>query len=278
MTRFWNSISSITTLAIALFTVVFLGFLVSGAAARAQEPPVLPPPGPTPAPTLPSTTIERPEGPHLPRRLINVIVIDPGHGGADVGVSNGEVQEKDLTLALAQKMRFTLESRLGSTVLLTRDTDMALTNEARSAIANNNQADLLISLHIGQSSNMLDLGSVYIMKDELALGGASPGQPPRLFLPWYLGYRMVLPASRGAAEALRQDLSGVMAPWSLPVRDGPIAVLASASMPAVAVEVGNINNPMSAGALADPAFHGAFAGAVAAAIERYAMMRQAGAF
>jgi N-acetylmuramoyl-L-alanine amidase len=206
-----------------------------------------------------------------------VIVLDPGHGGTDAGVNNGGVQEKDLTLAIARKMKPALESRLGSTVLLTRDSDIALTNEARSTIANNNQANLLISIHIGQSSNLQDLGAVYVMKND-APQETDAARGGRLFLPWYLGYRASWPASNGAAKLLQEELSTSMPPWKFPVRYGPIAVLASASMPSIALEVGNLSDPMSAEALADPAFQAKLSATAAAAIEKYAVMRQAGAF
>src|SRR5678815_2529146 len=76
---------------------------------------------------------------------VRVIVIDPGHGGIDVGVSTTGALEKDIALAVARKLRTILQSRLGATVLLTRDSDVALTSEARAAVANNNRADLFIS-------------------------------------------------------------------------------------------------------------------------------------
>jgi N-acetylmuramoyl-L-alanine amidase len=257
-----------------------------GAPAAAPTAPVAPAPVPAPAavaaPAAPSTqpaVVEnRPETPSappvLPRRLIGVIVLDPGHGGTDVGASNGELQEKELALAIAKRMRAAFESRLGSTVLLTRDSDISLTNEARSAIANNNQANLLVSVHIGQSPNMNDLGAVYVMKPPPA---ADPATRGRLFLPWSLGYRAAWPASDGAAKMLQDELSQALPPWKLPVRYGPIAVLASASMPSVVVEVGNLSNPVSAAMLVDPAFHNRVATAAAAAIERYAAVRQTGA-
>jgi N-acetylmuramoyl-L-alanine amidase len=49
-------------------------------------------------------------------------------------------------------------------------------------------------------------------------------------------------------------------------------------MPSIALEVGNLTSAESAMALADPAFQAKLANAAAAAIERYATMRQAGAF
>src|SRR5215475_14380155 len=67
-------------------------------------------------------------------RKVRVVVIDPGHGGMDAGAKTSNVTEKDLTLAVARKLRSALQSRLGTTVLLTRDSDTSLDNEARSAV------------------------------------------------------------------------------------------------------------------------------------------------
>src|SRR5205814_10103555 len=118
-----------------------------------------------PAPVAePPAANAKPDG--LPERKVRVIVIDPGHGGMDAGAKTSTVAEKDLTLVLARKLRSALQTRLGATVLLTRDSDIALDNEARSAVANNNQANLFISLHAGYSSNKPESGfSVLVMKE-----------------------------------------------------------------------------------------------------------------
>src|SRR5207249_185236 len=113
---------------------------------------------------------------------IRVIVIDPGHGGTDSGISTTGALEKDLTLAIARKLRPILQSRLGATVLLTRDSDVPLNSEGRAAVANNNQADLFISLHIGYSANKGDLGSsIYVIQDNFASNLAGEGKGQRLF-------------------------------------------------------------------------------------------------
>ena len=80
---------------------------------------------------------------------VRVIVIDPGHGGLDGGAQASGTLEKDLTLTLARGIRRRLQREIDTTVILTRDADLELSGETRSAIANNNEADLLISLHVG---------------------------------------------------------------------------------------------------------------------------------
>jgi N-acetylmuramoyl-L-alanine amidase len=207
---------------------------------------------------------------------VRVIVIDPGHGGIDAGASTTGALEKDIALAIARKLRTTLQSRLGATVLLTRDSDVALTSEARAAVANNNRADLFISLHIGYSANKADLGSsVYVIQDNFAASILpATEKTPRLFQPWYLGYRTNREASVNAASILARELSNSLPGWSFPVRTGPVGVLASTIMPAVLIEIGNLNNPASAQALLDDTFQSKFGATVADAIERFAPPRQ----
>jgi len=207
---------------------------------------------------------------------VRVIVIDPGHGGIDAGVSTTGALEKDIALAISRKLRTTLQSRLGATVLLTRDSDVALTSEARAAVANNNRADLFISLHVGYSANKAGLGSsVYVIQDGFAASILpATEKTARLFQPWYLGYRTNRESSVNAASILSRELSNSLPGWSFPVRTGPVGVLASTIMPAVLIEIGNLNNPVSAQALVDDTFQSKFGATVAEAIERFAPPRQ----
>jgi N-acetylmuramoyl-L-alanine amidase len=208
---------------------------------------------------------------------LKVIVIDAGHGGIDTGASNNGTLEKDLTLALARHLRAALQSRLGASVVLTRDSDLALTSEARTETANNNQAGIFISLHIGYSSNGMDSGSsIYVMKPDFT-GGLKEDVPGgRLFLPWYMAYRGSQAASQALAMQLQQDLNQELPGWKFPVRSGPIAVLASLTMPAVAIEAGNINNDVSVQNLKDNAFQSRLSSVMAGAIERFTESQSGG--
>jgi N-acetylmuramoyl-L-alanine amidase len=185
--------------------------------------------------------------------------------------------EKELTLAMARSLRSALQSRLGATVLLTRDADVALTNEARAAVANNNQAGLLISLHVGYSADPGDSGSsIFIIQSDFAENLSPTPVQDRLFLPWYMAYRKSRPSSEQMAKMLQQELTAGLTGWKFAVRTGPIGVLASATMPSIAVEVGNLNNPAQAQTLADPAFHAKLAATIAVAVEKFAATRVAG--
>src|SRR5207247_11213690 len=83
---------------------------------------------------------------------IRTIAIDPGHGGDDEGVKGGDgVKEKDVTLAVARKLKAALESKLGVRVLLTRDDDRNVRIDDRTAVANNGKAGIFLSLHANAS-------------------------------------------------------------------------------------------------------------------------------
>ncbi len=76
-----------------------------------------------------------------------VVVLDAGHGGKDDGTSWGDTKEKDVVLELAEKLKSELEQR-GVTVIMTRSDDTYLSLEERTRIANMENADLFLSIHI----------------------------------------------------------------------------------------------------------------------------------
>ncbi len=85
---------------------------------------------------------------------IGKIVIDPGHGGHDFGtIGPGGLAEKDLCLDVALRLGKLIEEKLGSQVIYTRDDDTFVPLENRTALANQKQADLFISIHANSSRN-----------------------------------------------------------------------------------------------------------------------------
>ncbi|HEY1801148.1 MAG TPA: N-acetylmuramoyl-L-alanine amidase, partial [Terriglobales bacterium] len=83
---------------------------------------------------------------------IGKIVIDPGHGGHDTGtIGPHGLLEKDLVLDVSRRLGKLLESRLGADVVYTRSDDTFIPLETRTAIANQEQADLFISVHANSS-------------------------------------------------------------------------------------------------------------------------------
>ena len=79
-------------------------------------------------------------------------MIDAGHGGDEHGARGPQgTLEKDVTLGVARRLKAAIESRLGARVILTRDADQTVGLDERAAVANNNKADLFISLHANAS-------------------------------------------------------------------------------------------------------------------------------
>ncbi len=88
----------------------------------------------------------------LPDDLIDLIVIDPGHGGADSGaVGRKGLVEKEVTLDIARRLKVLLKNEPGLKVILTRETDVLVPLEERTEMANRNEADLFISIHTNAS-------------------------------------------------------------------------------------------------------------------------------
>ena len=85
------------------------------------------------------------------------IVIDPGHGGSDTGLSSaaGET-EKDVVLEMARELRSHLEATVGARVVLTRTDDSEVALENRTAAANQRLADLFLSLHASSTSGSFE--------------------------------------------------------------------------------------------------------------------------
>lgn len=84
----------------------------------------------------------------LPDNLIDVIVVDPGHGGPDSGaVGKSGLLEKEVTLDVARRLKRLLRKKEGLEVILTRETDKLVPLEERTQIANRSRADLFISIH-----------------------------------------------------------------------------------------------------------------------------------
>ena len=96
----------------------------------------------------------KPVTPAPPIQGLRKIVLDPGHGGKDPGaIGNGGLAEKDLVLSIARKLAAKLRKEMNVQVVLTRNDDRFVPLEDRTALANAEDADLFISLHMNASPN-----------------------------------------------------------------------------------------------------------------------------
>ena len=97
-----------------------------------------------------------------------IVLLDPGHGGADGGAPgvSGQVKEKELTLIFSRELRDLLAERGRVRVAMTREDDRSLSLEQRAAIARKLGAGLLVSVHMDSAPNPLARGAtVYSLSD-----------------------------------------------------------------------------------------------------------------
>lgn len=89
-----------------------------------------------------------------------VVVVDAGHGGHDSGTKQGQLLEKDMTLAIAKLLSRDL-ARSGAMVIMTRKTDEFIPLVTRADIANRNHADFFISCHINSNTGTTSGGITF---------------------------------------------------------------------------------------------------------------------
>jgi N-acetylmuramoyl-L-alanine amidase len=241
----------------------------------------------------PTSTVEvaTPAAP-VERPGIHTIVIDPGHGGSESGaVGPSGVLEKDLTLQLARELSGKL-GRLGVQVVLTRSEDATVAHDTRTAIANQNKADLFVSIHLNSSLGSGAYGTeTYFLSPQAtdpraaraaeAENAAPAATPPGgtatpaaeqqdvdLIL-WDLAQSHHLAESQRFAKMIQGELNEALQLKDRGVKQAPFRVLIGAMMPAVLVELGFISNPEEEKKLQDPAYRDQLLDSLARAIAKY---------
>ncbi len=239
--------------------------------------------GAAPVPGAPATP-----APNQPREVpgIRTIVIDPGHGGREVGaVGPNGLMEKDLTLAISQKLAESLAKQIGARVVLTRYDDSVVSLDQRTAIANQYRADLFLSVHMNAAVVPDAKGSeTYFLSleasDELAKKAAesenasaanaapSPNADLNLIL-WDLAQQAYLDESSRFAQTIQEEMNAATSVANRGVKQAPFKVLVGATMPAALVEVGFISNPEEEAKLQSEEFQNLMVETLTKAVQRY---------
>ena len=252
----------------------------SGLARAQAPPPAAPPPAVTPRPEAPAALPPaRPPG-------VRTIVIDPGHGGDEEGTRSASgVLEKDLVLDVARRLRSMLDARLGVRVLLTRDDDRVVPHDERASIANNNKADLFISLHANSSPNRGARGAevFYLSLDGLGAEARKMAESPESkpvpvlgggsrdidLILWDMAQARHLNESAAFAVLVEEELRRRVEMSPNPVQQAPFRVLVAANMPAVLVEMGFLSNPEQESQLTSDDFKNRIVQSLFDAVVRY---------
>jgi len=183
-----------------------------------------------------------------------IIVIDPGHGGNQVGArfreGNRTVYEKDITLAIGLKVAERL-AKLGASVIMTRAEDASVGLYERPAIANQAGAHFFISIHCDSNPrpNSASGTTIYYHRDDAdsrALGQAILNE--------------IVKVSGLPSRGVRSDTT---------LYQSGLAVLRTSQMPAVLIEVGYLNHWYDRKKLLDPQFQDAIAAAIVRGLKAY---------
>jgi N-acetylmuramoyl-L-alanine amidase len=182
------------------------------------------------------------------------IVIDPGHGGTSKGAvgrdKDSVVYEKDINLAIAQRVKALLQKEK-ATVTMTREDDSTVDLYARPQLANEKGADFFISIHCDSTP-----------KPNSASGTTTY-------------YHASDPDGRALAQAIQKHLAAVTglpnrgAQTDTAIYQSGFAVLRRSEMPAVLIEVAYINNDKDRAKLKDPEFQQKVAEAIVAGLKAY---------
>ena len=215
------------------------------------------------------------------------VMIDPGHGGKDPGaIGPTGLKEKDVVLEIGRKIREKLSRSGEFDVRMTRDEDVFIPLEERTAMANKGRADIFVSLHINASRNQRAEGfSTYVLsrgasnREDLELAARENGVPIRKFQgvkfiidDMFTGARKneSLRLAKTVNDAVVRHVStrypGV---HTLGLKQAPFYVLVGARMTAVLVEASFISNAREESRLRDPSCLDGIADGVVEAIRYY---------
>lgn len=202
----------------------------------------------------------------MPAFRMKTIVLDAGHGGRDPGNIGSKVKEKDINLAVTLLVGKYIEENLPDVeVIYTRKDDSFPTLKQRPVLANNNKADLFVSIHSNSAANKSAFGtetfvmgtkhfeanfdivkrenSVILLEDnyEENYEGFDP-KSPESYMMFNLMSKIYFENSVSLADNIETQFKSRVGRRSRGVKQGPFYVLWTPSMPSVLVELGFLSN------------------------------------
>jgi N-acetylmuramoyl-L-alanine amidase len=214
------------------------------------------------------------------------IVIDPGHGGHDTGtIGPHRLLEKELVLEVSRRLGKLLETRLGADVVYTRKDDTFIPLETRTAIANQEQADLFVSIHANASDDPDARGvETYYLnftssKDALEVAARENAVSEKSIhelqdLVKKIALKEKIEESREFASDVQRALHSGLAAKSPGIRDrgvrkAPFIVLIGANMPSILAEISFVSNPGDEHRLKTPEYRQRIAESLYRGISKY---------
>ena len=211
------------------------------------------------------------------------VVIDAGHGGHDTGsIGPGGFTEKELVLDVAQRLRDMIEMELGAEVVMTRTDDTFVPLESRTAIANQQEADLFVSIH-ANSSRVKSVRGVetYFLnftssREALETASRENAASERSIhelqdLVKKIMLRDKVDESRELAQKIQHAMAGRKGSgMDRGVKQAPFVVLIGANMPSILAEICFISNPQEEKLVKTPTSRQAIAESLFEGVRSYA--------
>jgi N-acetylmuramoyl-L-alanine amidase len=216
-------------------------------AAQSTQPPAVPgqaapetPAGAAPT-VAPPPAQAAPEPPSPPQKTLNVVIIDPAHGGADAGARGSTgIVESDVVLGFARLLRISLEAQ-GLRVLLTRQANDGPSFDDRSKLANAQRNGVFITLHVS-STGQPGTVRVYSLARPAAAQNAA-ATPRGGMMPWDRAQFSFIDQSRRLAELIQIQMAQRFHGSLETPLDAPVRQLRTVGAPAVAIEVSSVSVP-----------------------------------
>ena len=216
---------------------------------------------------------------------VSRVVIDAGHGGHDPGAHGNGITESELTLDVALRLQKLLQEKEGVEVVMTRDSDVFIPLEERTAIANREGADLFLSIHANASRNPAARGiETYFLNfamnpeaEAVAARENTTSAQPMHNLPDIvkaIALNNKINESRDLAETVQKAMAKRLGTRNKTLRDlgvkqAPFVVLIGAVMPSVLAEISFVTNKQDGTLLKTPAYRQQIAQSLFDAILNY---------
>lgn len=209
---------------------------------------------------------EAPESQDPPAALI----LDPGHGGNDLGAVVGGRREKDIALSISRRLKARLEARGAGPVRMTRDSDSFVPLDERVDDSLEWSGRVFVSLHLNQvRAKRLQGITVYAFgKDQFKSAGKSANKRRhhRKVEPLPAPPKELARASARLADSIVDSLRHQGFRVDPPAKAG-FYVLKNPGIPSVLIELGYLSNPQEAARLNDPAYQDKLAEALASSLQ-----------
>lgn len=196
------------------------------------------------------------------------LLIDPGHGGSDIGTRHLQIIEKDLTLQYAKTLKKILSEQQNLTAILSRQGDTFISPADRSSIGKLSACRLFVSLHFNSHLDEQASGiEIYYHQAGYQQRKTQMGHADFLEIVQELKQKAYDQRSKSFAQFLSQNLGGDLGP--IRVSRQTLGALQNQTRPAVLIELGYLSNPSDRQKILNPQYQGHIMERLASVLSSY---------